>query len=219
MPIRRFVRKYKRRPTFRRTRRVVPIRRPIRRRTRQLYQFKRVCELGHIIVDAGISPTYFHYEFKLSDLPAATEFTSLFDQYRIKGVSFTVYPRSNVSYIGSSSVSSPIGIMYTAIDRDDGVNPASLGELEQYQSIKKQFFNRPHKRYFKPTAVQSGVYSNGGITTGYRTLPSSTWFDCAYPNILYYGIKGAYDASTTSEVIAQSFRVCCTYYIQFRNVR
>jgi hypothetical protein len=216
-------RKYIRRPIRRRPvirRRRPAISRPIRRRQVKLYNFKRTCELTNIATTPSVSPCIFTYQFKFSDLPNTTDFSGLFDQYRIKGVKITFYPVSNVAYSTSASAAPmPIGEFYTVLDFDDAGTPANLNELLQYGTLRRSYFNRPHKRYLKPLATQSGVYQAGGVTTGYRSLPSSTWFDMANIDVLYYGIKGAYSISDSSLMIKETIRVTATYYFQLRMVR
>lgn len=213
---------YRKRTYRRPVRRRRPARRRVARRMprprQMVYNFKRTCELNNLTTVPGVAPTLFQYQFKLSDVPGYGDFTQLYDQYRIKGVRITFYPAANTSYTGSSS-SMPIGEFYTVLDFDDSTLPANIEELNQYQTLRRTYFNRPHKRYFKPLSTQSGVYQSGGVTTGYRSLPSSTWFDCGNPNILYYGIKGAYTISESSLVVKETIRVTATYYFQLRMVR
>jgi len=189
--------------------------RPIVRRRPKIYNFKRTCELQNIQTQSGIAPQLFSYQFKLSDLVNNNEFSNLFDQYRIKGVRLTFYPTMNVSY----SAVAPLCEFYTVLDYDDASIPGSLNDVLQYQTLRRSYFNRPHKRYLKPLAVQSGVYQSTGVTTGYRSLPSSTWFDIAYPDIVYYGVKGGLTCSDSTLMPKMSIRVTATYYFQVRMVR
>lgn len=206
-----------RRRRFRRRPRRIP--RPMRRMQPKIYSFKRNCELANITTTALVTPTEFAYNFKLSDLDNNSEFVGLFDQYRIKGVRITFYPPVNVSFVSTSNAPNPIGEFYTALDYDDGTVPTGLADINQYQTCRRTYFNKPHTRYLKPLAVQSGVYQSGGALTGYRSLPSNTWFDCAYPNVIYYGVKGAYAISQANLATQLLIRVSCTYYLQFRKVR
>lgn len=209
-------RQYRRRRPMRRRR---PNRKvAIRRRQPRLYNFKRSCELKNITTVALVTPTEFQYTFRLSDLPGVSEFTALFDQYRIKGVRITFYPPVNVSFSSTGQAPLPIGEFYTAIDYDDGTVPTGLDDLQQYQTLRRTYFNRPHTRYLRPLAIQSGVYQTG-VSTGFRSLPSSTWFDCGYPDVSYYGIKGAYAISQSNLQTAVLVRCTATYYLQFRKVR
>lgn len=221
MPYRRTFRRpiYRRRRFFRRRfRRPRRVPRPMRARPCRGYNFKRTCELANIQTTAQVTPTVFAYQFKLSDLPNITEFTSLFDQYRIRAVKLTFYPPSNTAWT-SNVTSMPIGEFYTVLDFDDAGAPTDVNYLNQYQTLKRTYFNRPHSRYFYPRAAQSGMYSTGGVTTGYRSVPNKEWFDCGYPDILYYGLKGAYVIQNSNQVLAETIRVTATYYFQVRMVR
>jgi len=198
------------------------VRRTFRRRgapSTKIYNFKRVCELDNFNTTEAVSPAFGAYQFKLADCPNSAEFTTLFDQYRIRAVKITFYPVSNVAWTGSASTSMPIGEFYSLLDYDDATIPTAIADMNQYSTIRRTYFNRPHSRYFKPTATQVGVYESGGATNGYRTLPTSTWFDCSSNTILYYGLKCAYAVSNAASMQKENIRVTATYYMQFRRTR
>jgi len=207
-----------------RKRRTVVRKRPIMRkrfiprvrRGPKIFNFKRTCELPNVQTVAGVTPTIFTYRFNLTQLSSYTEFTNLFDFYRIKGVKITFYPPSNVAATGV--VNMPIGEFYSIIDNNDSAVPTAADMLE-YPTLRRTYFNRPHKRYFKPLAIQSGVYIESGVNTGYRSLPSSTWFSTQDPSVTYFGIKGMYTISDPALVLAEKIRVTATYYFQTKNVK
>ena len=213
----------RRRKVYRRKRRAFRRRRYRKRIPRSLgptriYNWKQTVDLADIQTSAGVSPALFTNQFTLSSLPSFTEFQALFDQFRIKRIKIMYLPPNSIAWTGSTS-SQPIGEFYTVLDFDDATTPGSLNDLLQYQTLKRTYFNKPHYRYFKPLATQSGVYLTGAVTTGYRSLPSNTWFDIATPNVVYYGIKGAFSVSPASTMVAQQIRVTATIYFQTRMTR
>lgn len=220
------MRTYRKRNTIRKRR---PFRR-YKRRTRiprfrsnasRIYSFKRSCELDNFPINVGITPAVGSYYFSLSQLPQSSEFTALFDEYRIMAVRITFYPPTNTAWsvTGATSEPQPIGEFYTAIDYDSIPTPTGTNDLLQYQTCKRTWFNRPHTRYFKPRASQYGLVDGAASNTGYTSLSHKTWLDMATPTARYYGLLVIWANSNSSTVRQQLIRVTATYYIQCRLVR
>lgn len=188
-----------------------------RRFSNKIHAYKQTCELSNISIVAGITPTLAGYNFALSQLANASSFTQLYDQYRILGVKITFYPQyTNFNATTTASGAASCPEIYTAIDLDSANAPASISELDQYTTCRRQIFNRPHSRYFRPTAL--GALYVGAAATGYYTL-GKKWIDMANSDAPYYGIKVGIVTSNSTLSVAQLIRVTATYYLQCRNVR
>lgn len=212
MPVRkRFVRKFKRRirKRFARHSRIP------RRRSSAIYNYKQTVELTNVTMSAQ-STGLFGYGFKLSDCSNLSSFTDLYDNFRLLAVRVTFYPEFTASL---SSASNSMCEIYTVIDPDSSAAPASINFMGQYQTLRRQLFNRPHTRYFKPFAQFSGsaIFGTTGTTTS-CLVPRKNWYNVSQPGIVYAGLLGAITASSTASIPAQVIRVTAIYYLQFRNV-
>lgn len=152
--------------------------------------------------------------FALTDLPDYTEFTALFDLYRLRKVVLTFRPAFNNATAGTAA-SAPITYNYTVIDYDDANALASDGIAQEYQTCQV------HTNYEKFTRVvyprlASAVYS--GAFTSFASTGNTQWLDAASPGVLYYGLKYNIEPSlqgTTTPV----WYIDMKYYIELKNVR
>jgi len=178
-----------------------------------IYSFRRTFSYSSVSLVTGVSPTFFTFTTSLSLLPNAAEFSTLFDSYRINAVRIEFYPTITASTTGSSL----IPLIATCIDYDNVVAPTTVNEVFEYQTCKKQYFKNIHARNFRPR-VSMAVY-RGVTTTGYGLAPVGTFFDCANPDIPYFGIKGCIDNASPGGQAAQTVKVTGTMYFQCRSVR
>lgn len=212
-------------------RRIGALRRPMRLR-QPIHYFKRTLKISDVTASfnattgtaVNIAGTY---AFGLDAVPNYTEFTSLYDQYMIKGVRLSLVPSGN-SYM-TSTVSGAVGQygfarINTAIDYDDSAPPASENELLQYMTNKTSPGWKPHSRYFKPK-VQFSVANDDAAGTVASAAPrGNVWLDCANPSIDHLGLKvwiGApvNNAATGNVSTSITYSVYATYYLAFKNVR
>lgn len=144
----------------------------------------------------------------LSLFPDASEFTTLFDSYRIGVVEIQSSP-----YVGAPNVS---GSTHTVIDYDDSSGLGSIAACQEYDSYQVNLTASSWTRTLQPRAANA-AYS--GVFTSFSQMPPRTWCDVASPGILYYGVKGFIPASTFAggPAIINEFNV--TAILQFRNTR
>lgn len=156
--------------------------------------------------------------FRLSDVASSTDFTGLFDQYRISGVKLRIWWNGTQANVGSN-VPAP-RMMYT-VDYDDAEPATALDLILRQRNTTKihQFANgRPLTLYIKPMSA-SANYNYSNLTQSYA--PKRQWLDANNANTEHYGLKFRLDdvwmpeQSTTSSL----FRVECTYYIKGRGVQ
>lgn len=172
----------------------------------KIYAFKRtVVPTSFTAAGDGVTATTKAYSHSLSDLPNYTEFTSLFDQYKITGIKVKCYPRTDeVVTAGSSS-----SFLYYAIDYDDANAPGAT-DLQQYQNCKTVRGDRPFYFYFVPR-VANAVYSGSAFTSYGNTRQ---WIDAASSGVPHYGWKLYWNPTS----FATGYDMVWTYYVKFRNV-
>lgn len=196
----------------------------------KIYKFKRTCQMlphywdgsawsqyaanviSNSVTAASISGIF---KFRLEDVPNATDFTQLYEQFKITGVKLLFIP-----FLGTESSDTATlrtETMALAIDRganDQAVVNPSFNSLLENQDVKLRNSQKPFKLWIgTPTFHQpadglaQGAYNNSG------------WLDgeiVSARNVDYHGVKWAFPASRT-EAQSLQFRVFATYYISCRN--
>lgn len=207
-------RTYRRRTYRKRTGIKRTYRRRFRARTRyskrgqKLYLFKRFCDYGEIYISSS-TPYFGAYNFSLSDLPNSTEFTSLYDMYKINCVKITFLPQQTQSIsIGAINNPNASARFFSVIDYNDGTIPTSLDELRQYQSCKMTPILRPHKRViFKPKILDSNGFS------------ISPWMSTSSPSANYFGLKIAVEPMDSTTTTTMTYTVEAKLYMSFKQVK
>jgi len=176
------------------------------------YRTVRTVNVGAITAiatDSGVGR-----RFRLSDLPSTSEFTNLFDQYRIVMVE-AEYVFS--THILASQARYPR--IAFAVDYSDSTNPGSESEVLQYQNAEAfQFGQVKHtfKRVFKPRAALAAFQ---GAFTGYGTASPNQWFDTSNSSIEYYGTKEWINNYNTVLATGAVLNVYHRYHLEFKNAR
>lgn len=150
-----------------------------------------------------------------------SEYSALFDAYRINAVQVTMNFSSNSSSLTQPAASLPL--VATAVDLDD-VSPVSITELGQYQSYKLRQFNTngPQTIMIKP--VPKSLSSTGtGVTAVAANGFRSQWQDMQTTSVPYYGLKCAFDnqllGAAGTSTIAGYITFSVIYHVSFRGVR
>lgn len=158
---------------------------------------------GAQIVSSNLSDTVGGIVFQLGLVPNYTEFTTLFDEFRILQAKIEFDP------LTSASTAPPL---YTAIDYDDGTVPSSVNELRQYESLMTVPSNRYFRRVLNPKA--SAAYYQGSFT-GFGSS-YGPWLDTGSYSVQHYGLK--YILPQTATPNAATYNVNITLVFQCRNV-
>lgn len=152
--------------------------------------------------------------FAIQDVPGLSDFTSLFDYYKISGVKlrFTTLLDPTSQAAGNSFYPK----LYTAIDLDDDTPPTSSDDLRQRANCKIHWLqpNRSYDIFLRPRYLKN-VYISG-VSTGYE-IGKQTWLDLSNTNIPHYGLK--FVIENLANDLGQSVQVEATYYIAMRGTR
>lgn len=240
MPLRRFRRRprtarpVRRRRILRRPRRIS---RMVPRAPRSLtYGFKRRTLLfgtGGVVnnliqTSTGVNGGYYSVAFNnyLDQVPEYTEFTALYDYYKISFIVYRVtWLSTNISIVETANngvLGAPY--LYYYIDRDDvsphAASAAGLNEMRAVQRCKRFTFT-PDRRQctikFKPSTLAE--HYRTVATTGYA-VEYNKWLDTAQATMPYWGTKFMfYTPSNGSPSVANNFEVEATYYLRFKSPR
>lgn len=158
------------------------------------------------------------WKFRLSDLPDYTEFTELFEYYRITGVRIRyTFNGTNASLpIGNSYAFMP-SIMY-AQDLNDAI-AETRPDLMQHDKVTFKSLNRPGSVFIRPK-TQVMMYE-GVAGTGYAEGVNK-WINTSDPNVEHYGwkysvngdLEGGAGATAMGKMI-----FLITYYIEFKGAK
>lgn len=174
---------------------------------------------GSRTISQGLLANNYGVEFRFRDIPQHGTLASIWDQYRINKIVFTLIPMANVNTVGSIQTLNH-GVVASVIDYDNAGQPlAALDQYEQYTNCKISPVVRGarHTRVFRPR-VNYGVQNQGGsiLAGGNR---GKQWLDCSLVDIVHNGIKLYVDPFPVGTPgAAQTFQIFCKYYISFRNV-
>lgn len=169
--------------------------------------------------------------FTLDMLPDYTEYTSMFDQYKIKGALYKITPYT-------SSVQGPYGaaatgsnqpvscIIHSVIDADDAnALPASstgLNSMREYNTYKtSNFFKNGYpciNRFVYPR-LATAAYGSGVFSSYANQKP--LWIDANSPQVQHYGLKWiaeVFQPDTTTPVFIW-FKIEVKLYFECRQPR
>lgn len=152
--------------------------------------------------------------FRIANLESSTDFTSLYDQYKIKGVSIKVIPLSDSATAQSSGF---IPTLYWRTDNDDSAAPANEGEMRQAQDVKTMRLTGPRSIYIP---YPKSVVDVNGTANAYAAN-ASRWINCADTTVFHHGLKMWFknvDLRAQPNTIT-AFRIEVMYYLLFRGVQ
>lgn len=174
--------------------------------------------------------TYNSVAFALNNVVNHTEFTNLFDQYKICMVKINISYNHNSAEVPKSSAAPPPGdnsiyqsipILHYAVDHDDNNALTSLDQLLQFGNYRKASLIRPVKIVLKP-CVAAMTY-RGVASTGYGA--KRMWIDAGNDDVPHYGLKfivdGGFGRVMDGATDVTIGRICIqtTYYIACKDVR
>lgn len=202
-----------RRTTLRRRR---PMRRRpmMRRRPRlaslKVHHFKRTDTASTLT--GSITDAFGGMAFTFNDIPNNTEFTNLFDQYRINKVVLKWVPLANSANAGTQSTT----LFYSVLDYTDDTVPTTEQQLVEYASLKITQGLRQHTRIFTPTTLDSLTDDTGAAT--YSGNPKiKQWISTSSPNVPHYGVKYLRPAQPTGQLV--NYKLIKTFYFSCRSVK
>lgn len=147
-----------------------------------------------------------------------TEYTALFDAYRLRKVEITMFYNSNSSNLGPGT---SLPVISIANDYDDTATTA-LSSLLQYDSYRCiQFGNNGTgkiKHSLKPK-FQTSVERTGGVDIGAVLQAGNPWIDCGVTTAQYCGLKGNYDNMNIASASVGFITFYVKYFVEFKNSR
>lgn len=170
---------------------------------RPVYKFTRTIEGRYDVTTNGISQELQGFVFTLDQLPGYTDFTNLFDMYRISKIEIEWLPEYT-ELTDASVLSNAVNARFnSSVDISDVSPPASVDDLLQYQTVKSTGITKSHKQSFAPSFLMGGL------------VPCSCWLPTSNPSERHYAIKIAVEPTG----VAMTFRSRVKYYVEMANVQ
>lgn len=198
-------------------------RRALRANTQsQTYAFKRF-QFKDTITPGDGNTFAKSYDFRLEDLSNYTEFTALFDQFKIAGIKYRWVVNRNPDFGGtvvSNVYNTVVQGQYPRImwvhDYDGGAAPANYAELQQYPRMKEVYLtpDRPYTKWYYVKPARLAVDYESATLSAYRPIWKG-FIDAASTATPHYGIRCFGDAVNTNVQL----RLECWYYLVMKNVR
>ena len=182
--------------------------------------YSREYNYGGINLLSGTNQLLQGFQFTLQQLlPNYLEFTSLFDQYRLKKLVFKIRMVRPPEATNISPNGQYYPDVYCAVDHDDSNNPTTVDQVMQYGKCKTGIL-RPNYwfRYRCYPTASAAVYR--ALATAYMPIKNNQWLDLSYTDVPYYGIKLAIDASNVplqTDFMAFEVRIWSKW--EFKNSR
>lgn len=230
MAVKRF-RKYgkKRRGLRRRTtRRVNRVYRTLRPRNHHFftrYGFSKSITLGMdangqrfgSVYSMGFQSLYWNPTGGQIDMANYSEFSALFDQYKVHSYTFEIIPRfdnANILLSTANTVADFLPTIYWFFDTDDATVPSDSTEVMQRPHLRRALLKKPISITVKYPCVAASMY-NTAITTGYSSK-RSPWIDINSPAVPHYGLKLFIQGRANTEYVVD---VRCKWRVSFKNPR
>lgn len=165
-------------------------------RMKPVVHFSRTITQTFDIVTDGINPTLGAYAFTLNQLPSPTDFTNLFQNYKLDKIKITFKPEYT-ELTDAALVSNAQNVNFNSvIDQNNPNPPISVQEVTQFQSNKATGITKQHTRSFKPTMLTSSQ------------MPCVCYISTQNPSERHYGFKYAIEPTG----VAMTFRSTATFW-------
>jgi len=178
----------------------------------------RTWDYGGLLVP--VSDGGFAFSWTLNSLPNSSEFTSLYDTYRIDMVE-CIWELTPVFTMGATTKTSSImPVIMAWPDYDNATAPASLAVADQIAQVERLQLSeaRPSVRRSIRPKLQLGV-AGGPVNQGANQ--SSQFLDMTYDGIVHYGVKFWIKNFNTTTVVETGAGVSLSFrfHMTMRNPR
>lgn len=194
--------------------------------------FRFIIDRNGSLVAGSMNYASFSLNFQIGSIPFISEFSSLFDSYRIRKVVVKIQSYGTVAMNppGSAGQTYPnvSPMVHWVIDNDDNTLPtadaAGIDTLREYPSYRVRRLisdsDKPITIVLKPKTLTS-TQTSGGTYVGPANAARNLWLDIAVNTAPHYGIKGIIQGINpqNSQVFSTPVRAETTYYFQCKGVR
>lgn len=184
----------------------------------KVFYFKRFAGMTSVTASADGTDTFQNYQFRLADVPGFTEFTTLFDFYKIKAIKIKFLPQFtqySASLLAANTLPGSMRI-FSILDYNSISSP-TIDAMRQYQNCKITQYTRGHTRYFKP---RLNLDTEG---SGEAQFGKQPWINTDQSAVQYLGLRVAVDTNLYPAASIASgdilLRAEATFYLAFKSPR
>jgi hypothetical protein len=194
----------------------------------QLYSFNRYIrdsDQEQLTIQIGTSATGKGYAFKLSQIQGYTEFTSLFEYYRIVSMDFHVHLITNPDAYAFQGVPTQANganwfpRLWYRHDYNDTTTPTVNDMKEHDAKFRVMKPNEIWKISCKPATLNRVVQND---TVSVQTPVWNQWLSTVDPEVPHYGMKFVLDAYNGLNMPASNYCFCridVRFHIQCKGLR
>lgn len=215
----------RRRFPLRRRRRVM--RRNFKKTCNKVHTFVRWCDkdstygaYGPNLITETAANQHLSYQFTLDQVSAASDFTNLYDAYKINKIQLFLEP----SYDQSAAVNSlnpAVKNLRVVHDYNDAAQLTNEDDYLQYGNCKS--YNPWSKRGIRITLypkINNVIENVGGVATAFSSMNSNRQFlNIATDEIPHFGIKIFIPAGLSTVETASLFRVRAKMWLSMRGTK
>lgn len=176
--------------------------------------------------NGGTTQGCFCMAFSFDDIIAKTDFTTLFDQFKINRVVVQVKllpcpEATNAGQVSSTNLGTWYPTLWYAPDYDD-IGTVALSDIKEFGNVKHRVL-RPNKEInivITPVTLQQ-IYQTS-VSTGYACNFKRPYLDMANTAIPHYGLKMVFDYEGLTLAAPNNifqFKINAKYYFSCKNTR
>jgi len=156
--------------------------------------------------------------FQLYQLPNYSDFTNLFNEFKINKISVQFIPRVTSHGITDVESTDPavVALLATYVDKNDLTSPASMNEIYENQNCKVTRGSQMHTRTFVPHVRLEGP---DATSASYAITNKNCWINVDNKEVYWLGLKYWYQATKAATEDSIVFDVIKTFYISCRQSR
>lgn len=160
---------------------------------------------------------YREYRLRLADLPQYTEYSNVFDRYKIAAMKLSFTPKFD-NYGGD--VAGTKGTTYVSYIRDmygppqtltGAYSSATYNTFAENGKVHTRRADRPFSIYYKPTLVNTGISGSQKVKAQFLPVANDTVF--------HYGPLVFFHDANFSGTWNQQYDVWVTYYMTFKGMK
>lgn len=157
-------------------------------------QFKRTYRAASLTSTTSFSSLLI--SFSLSSLPDVSEFTTLFDNYRVDKLVVRIIPQFTNATGGTSILDAYPGSLLTAIDFDGGTLTLTEDQFYSYDTCQITSPFATKIITIKPRAELAVIDSTAAVVAA-ASSSRNQWFDFSNVNIQHHGVRVGVQPNTT----------------------
>jgi len=150
------------------------------------------------------------YIFRLSDFPGASDFTTVFDMYKLKAAVIVINPTNNMTALTGVTIPR----LYSCIDYDDA-NTVTRAQIMQYDTFVE---TPPGSGVVRAVVPRMAMAAYGSSAFSSYANMRDQWIDMASTNVEHYGIKVVIEGGNQSTNL-QNYVVTITGFWEFKATR